>query len=172
MTGKSYWVPDYPVAPGEDVPKDRFEIIESMPVKSLITYPASGVKGSDRILARNDPGDPLCQDQQPQRAFVVGRFQEGDQGLGHRPLAGDIEAVAGADGIQGACEIVAEAVLDLGLDRFLGRAGTGQKDRQRRVLGALDPFRVADLSYRADWDHHLRVGYRVSLYCRIWVCGL
>lgn len=42
MTGKSYRVPSYPVAPGESVPKDAFEIIESMPVKSLITYPESG----------------------------------------------------------------------------------------------------------------------------------
>lgn len=44
MTGKSYRVPDYPVAPGEEVPKDAFKIIESMPVKSLITYPESGVE--------------------------------------------------------------------------------------------------------------------------------
>ena len=44
MTGKSYRVPDYPVAPGEEVPKEAFKIIESMPVKSLITHPASGVE--------------------------------------------------------------------------------------------------------------------------------
>lgn len=44
MTGTSYRVPEYPVAPGEGVPKDAFRIIESMPVKSLITYPTSGVK--------------------------------------------------------------------------------------------------------------------------------
>lgn len=42
MTGTSYRVPEYPVAPGEDVPKSAFRIIESMPVKSLITYPRSG----------------------------------------------------------------------------------------------------------------------------------
>jgi DMSO/TMAO reductase YedYZ molybdopterin-dependent catalytic subunit len=44
MTGKSYRVPEYPVEPGEEVPKDAFKIIESMPVKSLITYPKSGVQ--------------------------------------------------------------------------------------------------------------------------------
>jgi len=44
MTGKAYRVPDYPVAPGEKIPKDAFKIIESMPVKSLITYPKSGIE--------------------------------------------------------------------------------------------------------------------------------
>lgn len=43
MTGTSYRVPSYPVAPGEKVPKNAFQIIEEMPVKSLITTPASGV---------------------------------------------------------------------------------------------------------------------------------
>jgi DMSO/TMAO reductase YedYZ molybdopterin-dependent catalytic subunit len=44
MTGKSYRVPEYPVAPGEKVPKEKFKIIESMPVKSLITYPESRIQ--------------------------------------------------------------------------------------------------------------------------------
>lgn len=44
MTGKSYRVPEYPVEPGEEVPKEAFKIIEAMPVKSLITYPESGVQ--------------------------------------------------------------------------------------------------------------------------------
>ncbi|MCB4457887.1 sulfite oxidase [Leisingera sp. McT4-56] len=42
MTGTSYRVPAYPVAPGDDVPKEDFRIIERMPVKSLITFPANG----------------------------------------------------------------------------------------------------------------------------------
>ena len=42
MTGTSYRVPRYPVAPGEEVPEEDFVIIEAMPVKSLITHPASG----------------------------------------------------------------------------------------------------------------------------------
>jgi len=42
MTGMSYRVPGYPVAPGAEVPKEDFEIIQSMPVKSLITAPATG----------------------------------------------------------------------------------------------------------------------------------
>ncbi len=43
MTGTSYRVPAYPVEPGEEVPKSAFGIIEEMPVKSLITYPESGL---------------------------------------------------------------------------------------------------------------------------------
>ncbi len=42
MTGTSYRVPAYPVAPGQDVPEEDFVIIERMPVKSLITFPANG----------------------------------------------------------------------------------------------------------------------------------
>lgn len=43
MGGHSYRVPKYPVAPGSKVPDEDFEIIESMPVKSIVTYPQSGV---------------------------------------------------------------------------------------------------------------------------------
>ncbi|MEO0779509.1 MAG: sulfite oxidase [Bacteroidota bacterium] len=42
MNGQSYRVPCEPVAPGTKVPDDRMCIIESMPVKSLITHPKSG----------------------------------------------------------------------------------------------------------------------------------
>jgi len=41
MTGKSYRVPGEPVAPGADVPEADMKIIGSMPVKSLITRPAT-----------------------------------------------------------------------------------------------------------------------------------
>jgi DMSO/TMAO reductase YedYZ molybdopterin-dependent catalytic subunit len=44
MTGNSYRVPCKPVAPGSEVPKDQMCIIESMPVKSLITHPKSGIE--------------------------------------------------------------------------------------------------------------------------------
>jgi DMSO/TMAO reductase YedYZ molybdopterin-dependent catalytic subunit len=44
MTGTSYRVPCKPVAPGTAVPDDDMCIIESMPVKSLITFPKSGVE--------------------------------------------------------------------------------------------------------------------------------
>ena len=46
MTGSSYRVPCEPVAPGSEVPDDKMCIIESMPVKSLITYPKSGIEHS------------------------------------------------------------------------------------------------------------------------------
>ena len=42
MTGTSYKVPCNPVAPGQEVKDEDMCIIESMPVKSLITYPKSG----------------------------------------------------------------------------------------------------------------------------------
>jgi DMSO/TMAO reductase YedYZ molybdopterin-dependent catalytic subunit len=43
MTGQSYRVPCVPVAPGTAVADEDMCIIESMPVKSLITFPKSGV---------------------------------------------------------------------------------------------------------------------------------
>jgi len=42
MTAPSYSVPYHAVQPGAEVAKADFKIIESMPVKSLITYPRSG----------------------------------------------------------------------------------------------------------------------------------
>ena len=42
MTGQSYRVPCKPVAPGTEVPDEDMCIIESMPVKSLITAPQNG----------------------------------------------------------------------------------------------------------------------------------
>ncbi|MEM6345528.1 MAG: sulfite oxidase [Bacteroidota bacterium] len=42
MTGKAYRVPKLPVAPGAIVADEDMKIIESMPVKSLLTYPRSG----------------------------------------------------------------------------------------------------------------------------------
>jgi len=44
MTGQSYRVPKNPVAPGTKVPNEDMEVIHSMPVKSLITFPKSGVR--------------------------------------------------------------------------------------------------------------------------------
>jgi len=42
MGGQSYRVPCKPVAPGTEVPDEDMCIIESMPVKSLVTYPRTG----------------------------------------------------------------------------------------------------------------------------------
>lgn len=42
MEAPSYRVPKLPVAPGETVNDEDMKIIESMPVKSLITYPKTG----------------------------------------------------------------------------------------------------------------------------------
>jgi DMSO/TMAO reductase YedYZ molybdopterin-dependent catalytic subunit len=52
MTGTSYRVPCRPVAPGTKVADEDLCIIESMPVKSLITFPGSGISaGSGQPLA-------------------------------------------------------------------------------------------------------------------------
>ena len=50
MTGSAYRVPDYPVSPGEKVPKSAMGIIHAMPVKSLITTPKTGLAISGREL--------------------------------------------------------------------------------------------------------------------------
>jgi DMSO/TMAO reductase YedYZ molybdopterin-dependent catalytic subunit len=50
MKGTAYRVPKNPVAPGDKVKNEDMKIIESMPVKSLITYPKSGA-----ILSDNKP---------------------------------------------------------------------------------------------------------------------
>lgn len=42
MTGTAYRVPCQPIAPGEKIADEDMCIIESMPVKSLITYPKTG----------------------------------------------------------------------------------------------------------------------------------
>ena len=50
MTGASYRVPPYPVAPGESVPSGDMKIIHAMPVKSLITRPETGLELAGREL--------------------------------------------------------------------------------------------------------------------------
>ena len=54
MGGKSYRVPCEPVARGSDVPDEAMCIIESMPVKSLITFPKSGLvhRRSESLVLR------------------------------------------------------------------------------------------------------------------------
>ncbi len=44
MTGYSYRLPAYPIAPGADIPEADMRVIESMPVKSLITAPQTGAR--------------------------------------------------------------------------------------------------------------------------------
>ena len=44
MTGKSYKLPIHPIAPGLDPPESEFRIIESMPIKSVITFPQTGLE--------------------------------------------------------------------------------------------------------------------------------
>jgi DMSO/TMAO reductase YedYZ molybdopterin-dependent catalytic subunit len=51
MLGQSYRVPCKPVAPGTTVTDEEMCIIESMPIKSLITFPKSGVShAADKSL--------------------------------------------------------------------------------------------------------------------------
>ncbi|MDB4608068.1 molybdopterin-dependent oxidoreductase, partial [bacterium] len=44
MTGTSYRIPKYTVAPGTEVPEEDMIVIESMPVKSFVTFPQSGIE--------------------------------------------------------------------------------------------------------------------------------
>ena len=50
MTGTAYRVPGRPLAPGEQAGETDFVIIEAMPVKSLITHPATGHRAAARML--------------------------------------------------------------------------------------------------------------------------
>ena len=50
MTGKAYRVPGYPVKPGEKVPNEAFQIIESMKVKSLITRPKTDLETKEKTI--------------------------------------------------------------------------------------------------------------------------
>lgn len=50
MTGTSYRIPNRSVEPGEIVDEKDFRIIESMPVKSLITHPASAHRSKDNVV--------------------------------------------------------------------------------------------------------------------------
>jgi len=54
MKGKAYRMPCRPVAPGEKVKDEDMCIIESMPVKSLITFPKTGllIKGKKSLTIR------------------------------------------------------------------------------------------------------------------------
>ena len=44
MTGVSYRIPAYPVAPGTEVPDEDMVVLTEMPVKSLITFPETGTE--------------------------------------------------------------------------------------------------------------------------------
>ena len=50
MTGKSYKVPILPIKPGEKIDISDLKIIESMPVKSLITFPKTGLQHNSHNL--------------------------------------------------------------------------------------------------------------------------
>ncbi|WP_155128988.1 sulfite oxidase [Pseudovibrio flavus] len=52
MTGKAYRVPNRPVEPGEKVETKDFEIIERMPVKSIITFPENGAASGETVEVR------------------------------------------------------------------------------------------------------------------------
>ncbi len=54
MSGQSYKIPKFPIEPGAKVEDKDFTIIESMPVKSLITYPKSGaiLTNTQKIMLR------------------------------------------------------------------------------------------------------------------------
>lgn len=70
MTGTSYRTPAYPVKPGQKIPKKDWNIIQSMPVKSLVTFPETGAvlpKGSRTLDVR---GHAWAGDRRVQRMDV------------------------------------------------------------------------------------------------------
>ena len=52
MMGSSYRMPAFPVAPGTEVADEDYVIMERMPVKSLITFPANGATPSGETEVR------------------------------------------------------------------------------------------------------------------------
>ena len=87
MGGSSYRVPCAPVAPGAKVADDDMCIIESMPVKSLITFPRSGVS-----VERGQPialrGHAWAGDRAVKRMHVSTDFGATWQRNSHVPLTG------------------------------------------------------------------------------------
>lgn len=54
MTGDSYRIPAYPVAPGTEVPDEDMVVLTEMPVKSIVTFPETGteVKAGEGVEVR------------------------------------------------------------------------------------------------------------------------
>ena len=54
MTGDSYRIPAYPVAPGTEVPDEDMVVLTEMPVKSIVTFPETGteVKAGEEVEVR------------------------------------------------------------------------------------------------------------------------
>ncbi|MFK7863081.1 MAG: sulfite oxidase [Pseudohongiellaceae bacterium] len=69
MAAPSYSVPKAPVAPGSKVPDGEMKIIESMPVKSLISFPESGITHDfrERLIVR---GHAWAGDDQVSGVFI------------------------------------------------------------------------------------------------------
>ena len=73
MLAPSYTMPIYPVAPGSRVPNADMRIIETMPVKSLITFPQSGISHDrrERLVVR---GHAWAGDNQVSAVFISTDF--------------------------------------------------------------------------------------------------
>ncbi|MDA1371513.1 MAG: sulfite oxidase [Proteobacteria bacterium] len=73
MAAPSYTVPQLPVAPGSRVPDEDMRIIESMPVKSLVTFPQSGTSHDfrQRLTVR---GHAWAGDNQISAVFISSDF--------------------------------------------------------------------------------------------------
>lgn len=69
MAAPSYSVPKVAVAPGSKVPNENMKIIESMPVKSLISFPQSGIEHDfrERLVIR---GHAWAGDDQVSGVFI------------------------------------------------------------------------------------------------------
>lgn len=57
MTGYSYRIPGYPVAPGTEVPESDVEILTVMPVKSIVTFPQTGSQEGGDVALSSEYGN-------------------------------------------------------------------------------------------------------------------
>src|SRR5262249_20226694 len=76
------------------------------------------------------------------RVLEARGFQERDERLRNRPLAGLVEAVGRTDLIEPSADVVAESLLQREPDSFPGLTLTGVVDRGGSRLRSLDPLRV------------------------------
>src|SRR5206468_3074821 len=74
--------------------------------------------------------------------FPAGRFEERQDGLGHRALARHVEAVSRPDSVQGPGKVVAEALAGERANVLTGMAGAGEEYAPGDGLGPGDPVRV------------------------------
>ena len=90
MTGTSYRVPIKPMVPGGKADDENFRILESMPVRAIITNPANGAKlpaGTARVALRGAAWDGDLKVARGRRLDRLRRdLERGEAGSAAQPL--------------------------------------------------------------------------------------